>query len=147
MIRNVAEDDYGQVASLCKEFFTTHEHFQRSPEEIINYLKSKSDELLVMEENDLIKGCVFLVSLSSGGHRRWRFRHFAFETEELGAQLLGEAERRIKEKSSTAKIELNIAETEQGKEFYLSHGYVQEGILMNHFRWGEKCFVLGKSLS
>jgi hypothetical protein len=32
------------------------------------------------------------------------------------------------------------------KEFYLKNGYEQEGALKNHFRAGETCYVLGKSV-
>jgi len=148
-IRVATEEDFGQIAALYANFFKTHDIFQKLKEVIVNYIREEAqkNELLVCEEDGLIKGALFLVGLGKGsGHRRWKFRHFAFETEKIAELLLDEAERRVKETTGTAKIELTIAETEEGIDFYKQHGYQQEGILKNHYRWGESCFVLGKSL-
>lgn len=144
-VRNVQESDFELLASLYRSFFKVHDIFQEG--NIVEYLKEKSekDDLLVYDQDGIVKGALFLVCLSKGDHSRWKFRHFAFETEEIGTRLLEEAEKRVKESSKTAKIELTIAETEEGKEFYLKNGYKEEGKLENHYRFGESCFVLGKS--
>lgn len=147
-IRTAAEEDYEQIASLYSNFFTTHNIFQKVTELVVKYIKEEAEkhELLVYEEGGLIKGALFLVGLRiEKGHKRWKFRHFAFETEKVAKELLAEAEKKIKESSRTAKVELTIAESEEGIEFYKQNGYLQEGMLKNHYRWGESCFVLGKS--
>ncbi len=149
-VRASEEKDYGQLASLYAHFFKVHNLFQRGRAFIADYLKAEAgkNELFVFEEGGLVRGALFLVKSgenSSGSHQRWKFRHFAFESESVAEKLLAEAERNVKAACKTAKIELTIAETEEGIDFYKKHGYVQEGSLKNHYRWGETCFVLGKS--
>ena len=144
--------DYKQLAELYRSFFSTHTIFQKGDREIITYLQeqAKEHELILMEEEHKIIGALFLVlegKNADGTHTRWKFRHFAFKSDTVALRLLKEAEKRVQNSSATAKIELTIAETEKGQTFYLRNGYKKEGILKNHYRWGESCLVLGKSLS
>ena len=150
-ITEAQESDYDKLIELFRNFFTTHNIFQQSDEEIISYLKEQSEEnkLIIYEENNEIKAACFLVNFGQnkeGTHKLWKFRHFAFTSEEAGSKLLEEAENKIKEESETSKIELTIAENEEGINFYKSKGYVQEAELKNHYRQGETCFILSKSL-
>ena len=148
-IRTTTEEDYGQIASLYANFFKTHDIFQKIREVVVNYIKEEAqkNELLVFEEDGLIKGALFLVNQGgSSGHHRWKFRHFAFETETIAESLLKQAEEKIKPSTGTVKIELTISENEEGIGFYKQHGYQQEGILKNHYRWDENCYVFGKSI-
>jgi ribosomal protein S18 acetylase RimI-like enzyme len=152
-IRTVEEDDLEQISSLYKNFFKNHNVFRKGNDIITAYLMKElleREDFLLYEEEGLIKGALILVAKgrnSDGSHKIWKFRHFAFETENIGQKLLKEAEKRVKELSKTVKIELTISETEEGIDFYKENGYEQEGSLKNHFRWGEICFMLGKSLS
>jgi len=151
MIRPIKDSDYANLVPLFKKFFPVHNQFQLPKEKIIFYLKeqSKTNELIVYDDNGLM-GALYLVKFgesSDGSHKLWKFRHFAFENEKIGSSLLKEAEKIIKQKSKTVKIELTIAETEPGKEFYLANNYKQEAKLTNHYRWNETTFVLAKSLS
>ncbi|MEK6969800.1 MAG: GNAT family N-acetyltransferase [Nanoarchaeota archaeon] len=151
-IRNVKEKDYEKLVELYKSFFPKHNIFQQDKKTIITYLKEQTvtGELLVNEEKGKIGAALFVVNFGQsvdGKHKLWKFRHFAFENEKVAAELLEEAEKRIQKKSNTVKIELTIAETETGINFYKFHGYRQEGALKNHYRYGETCFVLGKSFS
>lgn len=151
MIRAIQEDDYRQVAGLFANFFKTHNIFQKDPDIVVAYIRKEDLEreaFLVYEQSGMIKGALVLVQKGAnhdGSHKVWKFRHFAFETEQIGKELLGEAEKRVKNATHTAKIELTIAENEEGLDFYKKWGYKQEGALLNHFRFGETCFVLGKS--
>ena len=145
-------DDYLQLTELYRSFFSTHNIFQKENKEIIKYLQeqAKENELILAEEESKIVGALFLVLEGKnidGTHQRWKFRHFAFQSEKAAEELLLEAEKRVQNNSSTAKIELTIAENEKGQKFYLNNGYKKEGVLKNHYRWGESCFVLGKSIS
>ena len=149
-IRLSEEEDYAQLASLYKDFFETHDKFQRDQGIVVQYLRKESleHEFYVYEKDDLIKGGFVLVNTGTnkdGSHKRWKFRHFAFESEPIAEELLGFAEERIKEQSATAKVELSIAESEQAIDFYKKWAYKQEGALSNHYRQGETCFILGKS--
>jgi hypothetical protein len=144
-IREGNEQDYEKLTVLFKNFFKTHNVFQKSDEEIVSYLKDQKDKLLVKENNNEIQGALFLVNFGSNStHKLWKFRHFAFSSEETAKELLNEAENIIKELSETSKIELTISETEEGIEFYKVNGYQQEGELKNHYRQGETCFILSK---
>lgn len=151
-IRNVQDADFEKLVDLYKSFFSTHNIFQQSDDEITAYLKEQSqeNELIVYDEDGSLKGALYLVNFgqnADGSHKLWKFRHFAYDTEDIASQLLDEAEKRVKESSETSKIELTIAESEKGIDFYKSKGYEQEGALSNHYRWGETCFVISKSFS
>ncbi|MBT5739499.1 hypothetical protein HOI26_00225 [Candidatus Woesearchaeota archaeon] len=149
MIRTVQEGDYLGLVELYKNFFPTHNRFQEENGKIVSYLKEQaSKNLLLVFDQDKIKGAMFLVNFgsdSNNSHKLWKFRHFAFDDENVAKELLQEAENKVQESSQTSKIELTIAETEPGKEFYLNNGYQQEAALINHYRWNETCFVLAKS--
>jgi len=145
------EKDYGKLVELFRKFFTTHNIFQQSDKKIIIYLKKQSEKnkLAIYEENNEIKAACFLVNFGQNKestHKLWKFRHFAFTSEEAASKLLEEAENKIKESSETSKVELTIAENEKGIDFYKSKGYEQEAELKNHYRFGETCFILSKSL-
>ena len=149
-VRKATEQDYEGLANLYKSFFKEHNVFHQDAGKIALYLKgeAKKNELLAYDEKGSIKGAVFIVregQTPDGLHKRWKFRHFAFGSEKAASALLEEAEKAVKKSSKTAKIELTVAETEKGIEFYRSKGYEQEGVLKNHYRWGESCFVLSKS--
>ncbi len=150
-IRSVEDNDFTQLAALYKEFFPTHNVFHKNEDIVVAYLRKEMlerEDFLVYEDEGKILGSLILVSLGTsetGTHTRWKFRHTAFIDEEVGQKLLEEAEKRIKAASKTAKIELTIAETEQGMDFYIDNGYVVEGELKDHYRVCETCFILGKS--
>tara|TARA_Y100000310_G_C20704331_1_gene833686 strand:- start:14057 stop:14527 length:471 start_codon:yes stop_codon:yes gene_type:complete len=152
MIRPIQDSDYQQLADLYKAFFQTHNIFSQDQAIIENYLRKESlerEDFLIFEEGGDIKGAIIIVLLgksSDNTHSRWKFRHFAFETEAIALDLLEYAEEIIKQTSQTCKIELTIAENEEGIEFYKNNGYEQEAMLRNHYRWDETCFILGKSL-
>lgn len=151
IIRKIEEDDYGKLVELYRTFFETHNRFQQSEGHIINYLKEqgKENEIFIFEEEGNIKGALILVLKGQNvdsSHKVWKFRHFAYDSESVALSLLKYVEEKIKERSPTAKIELTIAENENGVEFYRVNGYEQEGALKNHYRWGETCFILSKSL-
>lgn len=149
-IRTVQVSDYKKLVSLYRTFFETHNRFRQSEGSIIDYLKgqSKESEIFIFEEKGNIKGALILVlkgQNAEGSHKIWKFRHFAYDSENIAQSMLKYAEKKIREKSRTAKIELTIAENEEGIKFYKSNGYGQEGTLKNHYRWGETCFILSKS--
>ncbi|MGM5488672.1 MAG: hypothetical protein ACQESG_07010 [Nanobdellota archaeon] len=142
-IRTPTDDDLEAMAALYKQFFPTHNIF--SGGDVVTYLTEEAHrhEMLVFDDG-AVRGGLFLVKQQSGEHTRWKFRHFAFDDEAAGAELLAEAERRVADASDTAKVELTIAENEP-VDFFKKHGYEQEGTLANHYRWGETCYVLSKS--
>lgn len=148
-VRTYQEKDLELVTKLYKSYFQTHTLFEQPAEKVLLYLQEqvKKHPLLVFEEEGII-GAVFLVTKNtSGTHKLWKLRHFAFTKAYVGEQLLQEAEKRIQKASKTAKVELSIAESEEGIDFLKMKGYEQEGLLKNHYRWGERCYILSKSFS
>lgn len=146
-IREVREQDYQKLVRLYKQFFPVHNVFQKDQKSVISYLREEAVEREAFLVDSKLNGALIIVLVKvEDSHARWKFRHFAFKNEKVGKALLKEAEKRIKTGFKTNKIELNIAESEPGKEFYLKNGYEQEGALKNHYRLGETCYVLGKSL-
>src|SRR3989344_6866372 len=130
-IRKLQQNDFDKLVLLYRSFFKTHNIFQKSPDEIKDYLKAqaKENKLIVYEEKDSITGALYLVNFgqnANGSHKLWKFRHFAFKTDSIASKLLMEAERIIGKDSLTSKIELTIAESEHGRDFYKANGYVQE---------------------
>jgi len=151
-IRTVEEKDFEKLVELYKSFFKTHNIFQQSNEGIVSYLKkqSKKKDLIVFDDNSSIRGALLLVNFgqnADGSHKLWKLRHFAFENDNVASQLLDEAENKIKQQSTTSKIELSIAENEEGIDFFKSKNYKEEGALSNHYRWNETCFIFSKSFS
>ncbi len=151
-IRALQEKDFSSLADLYSSFFSTHNIFKMPKNEVVKYLKEQSakHEFLVYEDKGVLKGSICIVNFGQnydGSHKLWKFRHFAFESEEAASHLLDEAESRVKNHSKTAKIELTIAENEKGIEIYKSKWYQKEGKLSNHYRWGEACYVFSKSFS
>ncbi|MAG72735.1 hypothetical protein CL620_00335 [archaeon] len=146
-VRRGKEEDVQQLVSLYTAFFEEHNHFNKSHDQIVMYLKEKMQEhdLYVSEKDGVLKGALFLILKSRGEHAHWKLRHFAFDSLEAAEELLVEVEKRVQEESATAKIELTIAENEEGMPFYEEHGYKREAVLANHYRWGEACYVYGKS--
>ncbi len=150
-IRNLHETDFVELVALFKSFYPKHNIFQGFSDEVIEYLRTlaRVHKFLVFEEEDFVKGVVIMQKRSEtreGRHKLWRLKHIAFETEEIGAALVKEAEKRIEADSQTVKLEIFVAESETVLGFLKGLGYKQEAALENHYRWHETCFVLSKSL-
>jgi hypothetical protein len=151
VIRIGNENDIGSLIILYKEFFSLHNVFQRDDYEIEKYLIElmTQNELIVYDDNGEIKSAMFLDNFGQdlkGNHKLWKFKHFAFNDEDAGSELLNYAENKIIELSITSKIELTISKNEKHILFYEFRKYKKEGTLKNHYRWGEDCLILGKSL-
>ncbi|HLC72208.1 MAG TPA: hypothetical protein VJH37_01360 [Candidatus Nanoarchaeia archaeon] len=149
-IRQGFEQDLERLVNLYKTFFTVHNQFQQPAAEVVAYLQEqlKTNPLLVSETKGVYDGALFLVRIGQSSdetHKIWKFRHFAYLSEDIGAKLLKAAEDDVQKLSDTVKIELTIAATEPGLDFYLNHSYVKEGRLKDHYRAGELCYILGKS--
>jgi hypothetical protein len=150
VVREYKEEDLIHVTKLFRSYFKTHTLFEQSEDKVLEHLQEqvKKNPLMVCEENGEILGAVFLVTKNTDGdHKLWKLRHFAFTRADMGSLLLEEAEKKVQESSKTSKVELTIAETEEGIDFFKMRGYEQEGILKNHYRWDERCYVLSKSFN
>ena len=151
VIRKVESQDFEEMAELYSKFFATHDIFTQKVDTILSYLQNHATEheCFISKDEHTLLAVTFVVKLGEskdGSHKRWRLRHFAFRDDTAAIALLGAVEKYLTEQSKTVKIEQNLAENEKGLEFYVANGFVQEGVLMNHYRFGERCIVLGKTL-
>ena len=145
-----------KIIKLFQSFYLRHNIFQQKPEIISKYLIKQAQlyPLLIVEEivtkdTKKIAAVTFIVKTGESEdqtHFRWKLQHFAFTNINAAQALIEESESYIKKQSITSKIELTIAESESNLHFYESQKYDKEATLRNHYRWGETCFVLGKSL-
>ncbi|MBW3012953.1 GNAT family N-acetyltransferase [Candidatus Woesearchaeota archaeon] len=159
------EDELKQLIPVFKKAFAKHNMFEQSKEKVFEYLKKAKKEIaqddgdvIVAVDNGKIIGGLLLVKREKGEdkHSVWRFRHFAvlekYHGKDIRTGLIQYAESQLKEKIKqgtikTAKIELHIAENEkETPEYFKKKSYKLEGTLANHYRWGENCYVMGKSI-
>ncbi len=164
-IRNATEQDLEQFAKILKETFSVHTIFEKSGKEIVTHLKKQQNEtakggggfIVAVEGSKVIGGLLIEKKNETHNHSLWKYKYVAVEKNSrnkgVGTRLLEEAEKRIKEliyngKIATAKVELTIAENEKDAiGFYEKNGFVIEGTFDNHYRWNEKTFAMGKSLT
>lgn len=156
------EEDIKALIPIYKESFTKHNIFEKSEQEIKEYLVKANEKnkeigggLLVAKIGNKVVGALLLKKYSediTGNHTVWRFNHLAVDEEyrdkDIGTELIKAAENKIKENiSKTAKIEINIAESEKATtEFCKKLGFKTEGTLKSHYRWKEDVIVMGKEI-
>ncbi len=148
-VRKLKDSDFKGLASLYKRYYRMHNVFGKPEKKVIEYLKGQPDECLVADDGG-IRGALFVVNKTSsrdGKHRFWKLKHIAFDSEDVGRDLLAAAEKKIRLKSETAKIEISVAESEPQIDFFEENGYQKEAEMKNHYRWDETCFIFSKSLS
>ena len=141
--RKANENDVQSLVQMYKDFFPTHNIFsdERYSQD---YLKENIDEFIVMTYADDVIGALRIVKKKeTADHYQIKFKHIAAKNkdEEVMAQLVAAAE----EIAAPGKIELHIAESEEpNRLFFEKLGYLLEGTLNDHYRKGEKCYILGK---
>lgn len=147
-VRQAKKEDLKGLIEVYKEVFTVHNIFTKGEEEILKYwetVKAEPDDFIVaVEDGKVVGGCLVLMR-SFQGHTIARIKHLAVaenhQKKGVGKALIEKAEEII----GTAKIEIHVAESEkEAIAFYEKLGYKQEGVLSNHFRKGENCYVMGK---
>ena len=146
MIRQAKEEDLNDLAKVYNEVFKVHNVFEKSEQEIEEYLKKFLGNLLVAEEDGVVVGGLVIVEKKQNPEwSLFSFKHIAvapaYQDKDIGTALLKEAEKI----AGKGKIEINVGEREAGAaRFYEKNGYQKEGILKSHYRKGESCFVMGK---
>ncbi len=151
-VNKASIDDFPNLVRLFKEFFPRHNVFNQKSPYIKKYLTSISQKypLLIIKEKDpdteeiFISAAAYIVKIDESKdktHTRWKFRHFAFRNENSGEEMLVACEEYVKKQSNTIKIELTISESESSLHFFEGQSYQNEGLLKNHYRWGETCYV------
>lgn len=143
-IRKIRKEELPKLVELYKEAFPIHSIFNKSEEEILQYLKEIEGTILVAVEGDDIAAVLVLVK-KHYGHNFGLIRHFAVSIRHrrkgIGSKLLKHAEEIIKK----GKIEMRVV-CPIAKRFYEKNGYEVEGELKSHYRPEETCYVMGKLL-
>lgn len=145
-----------QLIKIYQEEFKLHNILQKDENEVLDYLLRvhKQNEILIFLINDkVIGGTVFEKKDESYDkkHTVWKLKHFAFskdvdkKTEKL---IMKEIEDRLKKKSESIKIQLNLSENEKRQiKMFEGFGFKCEGVLKNHYRVGENMYIYSKLYS
>ena len=149
MIRKAKEGDLKGLIKVYKEVFKVHHVFEKSEEEIEQYLKQFLGNILIAEEDGKVVAGLVIVKKGYTNWSLFNFKHVAvaedYQRKGVGSELLKEAEKI----AGKGKIEIRVAkdaEAEWAVPFYEKNGYEKEGELKSHYRKGETCFVMGKVL-
>ena len=160
------KDDLKCLVPIYKNAFETHNIFQKSEEEILNYLESANEKnklcgggfLVAIVENKVVGGILLKKTSEdlNGKHTVWKYNHLAvsenYRKQGLGGSLVKSAENIIldainKKLFNTAKIEIGVVDTKKLViDFYKKYDFEIEGELKSHYRFGEKVYVLGKEI-
>lgn len=164
VIKDGSEQDFTDLVGVYRESFPKHNIFQKSHDEIIQYLKKKKIEIKKKKGSFIVarigKKCVGaafirLDEIDSGAtHSRWKLRHTAvvsgFQRLGIGTKLVEAADSiiydYIKNKHfKTAKVEVLVSDNEkEAIAFYKKVGFEVEGELSHHYRHKEPAHILGK---
>ena len=138
---------------ILREELNPHNLFQKPEEEVLQYLLSiqKEHELfLALVDSKVIGGTVLEKKDESikGDHQVWKFKHFAFRkglNDDVEGEIMAEIEDRLRKKSKSTKIQLNLAQTESRYlKLFEKYGFKKEATLENHYRVGENMFIYSK---
>ena len=161
-IKQANKEDLQELIPIYKEAFTKHNIFQKSEEEILDYLEdhNQKNTILVAKIEEKVVGGILLRKMSedlNGKHFVWKYNHIAvskeYQKQGIGSALINAADEKIKEAISeklfdTAKIEISIAESEKTTiNFYKRLGFEIEGELKSHYRFNESVSCLGKEIT
>jgi len=150
-IKIVEIDDYEKLVPILKQGFPKHNIFSKNDAESLQYLRGYDacdDSFGLMYIDAGVKGCIFAKPrIVTEKHTVWRLNHEVFANEDMAGMLVEEAEKMIADSEGSVKIELGLAENETDKvKLFESLGYKKEGELENHYRFGEKTILIGKTL-
>lgn len=141
------DNEIKQMIPIYAQAFSLHNIFKKDENFVFDYLKKQKGEFLAALDGDKVIGGVIVHKRELDGHILARLRHFAvakeYRDKGVGSELLEAAEKSI----GKGKIEMHVSENEsRAISFYKKNGYVIEGNLTNHYRDGEICYVMGKTI-
>lgn len=166
IIRDAKISDLKGLVNVYPSSFKKHTIFQRTPKEILKYLKDshrKNVKLgggyIVAKLNNKVIGGILVRKKGEDKDRKhtlWIYNHIAVLTEHsrqrIGTALMNSAEQKIKilikkGKIRSAKVEVGISENERDTlRFYKKFDFKIEGKLKSHFRLNELVYVMGKEI-
>lgn len=142
-----------ELIEIYQEQLNPHNIFQKPVEEVLQYLLSIQKEhefFIALIDNRVVGGTVLEQKDESSkeDHKIWKLKHFALKNgldEEIEREIVLEIEQRLKNKSKSVKIQLNLSEKEKRYiDLFHKYGFKKEGTLEDHYRVGEKMFIYSK---
>lgn len=166
IIKDAEDSELEELKDIYKSIFEKHNIFQRSPKEILEYLKEsnrKNSEvgggcIVAKLEGKTVGGVVVKKESEDleGKHVVWKYNHLGvapdYSGQGIGSALMNAADQKIKNlikegKIKTAKIEAGVSENNKDVlEFAKKCSFEIEGELKSHYRYGELVYVLGKGI-
>ena len=138
------------LIKIYRKEFSEHNIFQKPEGIILDYLltiQKKHELFLILVEGKVVGGTVLEKKDESlmENHEVWKLKHFALD-EEIGYKtqkgIFNEIVERLKSKSNSLKIQLNLSEKETRYiQLFKKHKFKKEGTLENHYRLGEKMYI------
>ena len=147
--QNFDEINKEKLVTFFKEFFKVHNIFTMDDSDVKEYLQKQASDnsFYAITEDEVVKAALFIVETSStNDHKTYKLKHFGFSDDNDFKNLIDHVEADLKSSCDSIKIEVNLADTEEGIELYQTNGYAIEGTLMNHYRKNEIVNSLGKTL-
>jgi ribosomal protein S18 acetylase RimI-like enzyme len=147
-IREAKQSELRDLAAVYRDEYSSHNIFHQEEDEVLDYLRNQDVTYLVcVQAGAVIGGVAIVEKKQTQRHSLFRFKHFAvrsaFHKTGVPEALLKEAEKAARK----GKVEIHVSATETPDiEFYMANGYAIEGELSNHYRMGEKCYILAKTL-
>lgn len=143
MIRQAEEKDLKEMIRVYKEVFPVHNVFEKSEEEIFEYLKKFLGSMIVAEEGGKVVGGLAIKETMNGdGWKLARFMHVAiakdYQSKGIGSALMKEAEKIV------GKCKIEIHTESDLIDYYRKFGFEVEGTLKAHYGKGRDCVILGK---
>jgi ribosomal protein S18 acetylase RimI-like enzyme len=160
------------LATLYRSTLKPHNMFSKDQKSVEKYIaqsqkdaKSKGGTFICAyyeadtKKKESFVGALFIAprdESEKGTHRRFRLSHLCVHKKYwgkgIGHELIIGAIDHLKhmmhhQKISTIKLEVHSNSQKEGAQaFYASQGFVKEGTLKNHYRFGESCNVWGMLL-
>jgi ribosomal protein S18 acetylase RimI-like enzyme len=145
-IREAKPDELNSLASIYKQEHSGHVLFQGNEKDIEDYLERLDMQYVVMlDQQDVVGGVAVLQQLQAKNHSVFQLKHFAVLKEYVDkAQFFMNA---METRLDTGKIELHLSDKDTPDiEFFMQLGFEIEGTLSNHYKIGEKCYIMGKTI-
>lgn len=166
IIKDGEESELRDLIDIYKSVFKKHNIFQRTDEEILEYLKESHREnagvgggYIVAKLGDKTIGGILVRKKDEDLERKhaiWIYNHVAVSPDYpglgIGTNLMSAAEQKIKGlikkgKIKTAKVELGVSENEKkALDFFKKHDFEIEGKSKSHYRFNELVYILGKEI-
>ena len=149
-IRQGKKDELSGLIPIYKEEFSRHGIFSKDAEAIMDYLENVDGRFMIAidaVEHKVLGGLLVTIKEPDKGHTLARFKHIAVAEAHRGQGLAEGLFKEAEKMLDNAKIEIHVSENEKDAlPFYERMGFEKEADLKDHYRMGERCYIMGKTL-